>query len=163
MNHVLLIPHDEAKPVKVIDVRTINEAMGAVSGPLERLCLGPRAEELFVNEHAIKLHIPVNRRATVLMWLWWPASRPAAHVCGDALLTGGVDKIGMPLPLDPDKIDLITKHDTYCAEFETVEAPSIYTANRRHWPDYFTAAAHAVKTARDWTLVTDARVMPCAA
>ena len=85
----ILIPHDLSRRPQLRDFDELPEYMEAVGGWLGDFDLPSRGLVLFVNEYGRAAKLPLNIRATHLLWAAAPEYEDKeVIVCGNAVLLG---------------------------------------------------------------------------
>lgn len=71
----------------------LNVLQEAVGGWIEAVDTGANGT-MWVNEEGKLMNLPINKRATYLWWTLVPAARGRDMLCGDVVVTGGIDHTG---------------------------------------------------------------------
>ena len=92
----IVIPADSDKPLRREEVNSTDARAyrSLVGGSLQVVHLEEPAASLYVNEEGKQLDLPLNARATVLLWAHNAAFVGQDWIVGDALLVGPVGRDG---------------------------------------------------------------------
>jgi hypothetical protein len=92
----IVIPADSDKPLRREEVSSTDARAyrSLVGGSLQVVHLEEPAASLYVNEEGKQLDLPLNARATVLLWAHNAAFVGQDWIVGDALLVGPVGRDG---------------------------------------------------------------------
>lgn len=154
----VIIPADESVAVTRHDFNDLSDYQQAVGGLIEAIDLESPAMTFFTNEEGKLIGLPINRRATVMWWLYSPTSYGYDVISGDAVLVGQPDRVGETQSLPEELVALLTATRDFRVEVQTLpDGP--WCGNRRRFADYFGAARHAADLRSRWTQVTRARVI----
>lgn len=82
----LFIPAMELLPVAIDGFDGLDSFQTAVDGFIEPITVRKPPLTIYVNEEGKVRHLPVNRRATYMWWLFEPASRGVDVIVGDAVV-----------------------------------------------------------------------------
>lgn len=128
-------------------------------GSIERVSLENPAASLYVNEDGKLLELPLNRRATLLLWMHNPAFRYRDAIVGDALLIGPVDGDGYDTKVPDELANVLFETKRFRPEVQ-VHGESGWHGNDRRFDNWIDAYSYALDLSRRWTAVRDIRVVP---
>ncbi|WP_163512135.1 DUF3846 domain-containing protein [Fodinicola acaciae] len=159
----IYLPADDEQPVRKQQIvpGDIAAYRAAVEGDLQLVTLARPGASLYVNEHGKWNHMPLNQRATVLLWVHNSAFRGRDPICGDALLVGAPDRHSQDRNVPDDYVRLFFHGDRFRVEV-MVHGDDGWYRNRRTFDDWFSAYVYAVDLGQRWSLVADVRVVPAA-
>jgi len=130
-----------------------------IGGLIEHVALETPPAAMYVNEEG-KIHgLPLNRRATLLLWMHNPAFRYADIVVGDALLTGPADGHGYDTNVPDELVQTLFAARRFRAEVQ-VHGESGWHGNARRFDNWASAYSYVLDLGRRWTSVEDVRVVP---
>lgn len=153
------IPADESQlPRRVEFQKSDLEAMQSyVGGLIEPIDFDDVDATMWCHEEALMRREELNRRASLLLWVYNRSFRFTTPVLGDVLITGRIEKeIGsIPLPL----IELLFFHNSYATEFKLIGQEE-WASNRARYDSWIPACNAALRKHQEWLLVEDIRVLP---
>ena len=156
----IVIPADEALPLEKLEVHGIQDMQKAVGGLFEVLDTQEPAASVWSNEEGLILDLPVNRRASILLWLGNKAHRGYTTLRGDCLVTGNPDDQGQTTSVSPELLALFFDTESIKFEVQTADSGTAWSSNQQRFDNYFDAAAAALSLSGRWFLVTAMRVVP---
>lgn len=157
----IIIPAANDAALRQIQIGSshLPEYQAITGGLIERVGLDESSSSLYVNEEGKLLQLPINRRATLLLWMHNRAFRYQDIIAGDALLVGPVDDDGS----DTDVPDALA-HVLYAAtNFRTevqVHGEDGWHGNDNRFDNWVAAYSYVLDLGRRWTAVRDVRVVP---
>lgn len=159
--NTIVIPAGEELTVRQDEVGSSNlpEYQRIVDGLVEHATLNSPASGLYFNEEGKLRGLPLNRRATLLLWMHSPVFRYADVITGDALLTGPVDQEGYDTNAPDDLVETILGTKRLRAEVRTYGEAS-WHGNERRFDNWVDAYSYVLDLGRRWTSVEDVRVVP---
>ena len=157
----IAIPADISQPLRRVEIRPGESLVYRylVGGNLEVVSLDLPPASLYVNEEGKLKGLPINHRATSVLWMHSPVFRDKDIIAGDAFIVGPVDEHGNDLSAPPELQALLLDTSSYCAEVKTYGDERWYT-NRLVFDSWELAYAYALDLADRWTLVEEIRVVP---
>jgi hypothetical protein len=157
----IVIPADEELGVRQDQLGASNlpDYQRVVGGLIEHLALENPASGMYFNEEGKLRDLPLNRRATLLMWMHNPAFRYEDFVTGDALLVGPVDPNGYDTNAPDDFAQMLFEARRFRAEVETYGEAG-WHGNERRFDNWVDAYSYVLDLGRRWTSVRDVRVVP---
>lgn len=114
----LFLPAEETQPVQKveIDAEDVDAMQQIVGGRFQALNLVRPPASLFLNDSGNIDGLPVNRRATYLLWLHAKAHLGQTVIGGDALLTGMPDGRGNTKSMPAELETLLCNTEAYHVE-----------------------------------------------
>ncbi|WP_222854197.1 DUF3846 domain-containing protein [Fodinicola acaciae] len=155
----LHVPADVTRQIekRQVDNQDIDAYQAAVGGHLEAVQLEQPSATLYANEEGKLLEMPVNERATALMWLHNRRLRNQDVLCGDALLVGPPDPHGDDLSAPEHYVDLVE------AAILVIEAQfdseSGWQRSNGTFSDWFQAYRYALGATIRWPMIREVRVI----
>src|SRR3984885_6254595 len=143
----IVIPADDEIPVRQHQLLAagLQERQQLVGGHIESIYLRDPAARLYCNEEGKGLELPMNKRATLLLWAHSPAFRYRDTIVGDTLLVGPVGKYSIDTSAPDEYVERLFEARQFRVE---VQVPG----NRR-WHDqgvrydqWMTAYEHALRS-----------------
>lgn len=115
MLSAIFIPADEQEPLRLeqFDTDDLDARQRLADGAFEILRLEGPAATLYVNEDGKLLEMPVNRRATLLLWVHNRAFREQDVIAGDAFILGYPDDEGNATTTPQELVDLLLHTERY--------------------------------------------------
>lgn len=156
----VVIPANDDDPVRrqQIDATDLDEYRDLVDGNLEVLSLERPATTMYLNGDGKDLGLPVNGRATMLLWAHLKEIRFRDFIVGDVFLTGRVNQDGWDSDV-PEELTKLFDANELRIEVQTHGDRQWY-GNEQRFPVWTAAYAYALELARRWTQVEDVRVVP---
>ena len=156
----VVIPADDDRPLRrqQLDATNLSDYRGLVDGNLEVLSLEQPAATMYLNGDGKIRQLPVNVRATMLLWAHVKELRFQDYIAGDVFLTGPVDHDGWDTSV-PDELDKLLDAQRLRIEIQTYGDPQWY-GNDLRFDAWTVAYAYALDLARRWAAVEDIRVLP---
>lgn len=161
--NTIVIPADDEAPLRQqqLDATDLDAYRGLVDGNLEALPLEQPAASMYLNGDGKILGLPVNARATMLLWAHTKQLRFQDYIVGDVFLTGPVNADGWDTSV-PDELITLLDAERLRIEVQTYGDPQWY-GNDLRFNAWTAAYAYALDLARSWTAVEDIRVLPVGA
>lgn len=156
----IVIPANDDEPLRrqQIDATDLDAYRDLVNGNLEALGLDYPAASMYLNGDGKTLGLPVNGRATMLLWAHLKEIRFRDFIVGDAFLTGPVNRDGWDTDI-PEELTKLFDAQHLRIEVQTYGDPQWY-GNDQHFPIWTAAYAYALELAHRWTQVEDVRIVP---
>lgn len=155
----IVIRADEEAPLEFRLFGQYTEYQEAVGGYFQSVDIDTVEASFFVNEEGKIHNLPMNRRATLALWLYNTAFRGADVLCGDVVLIGQPDDEGETLDVPDALVTLLMKTEIYKYEVETVERADKWYGNQSTFNNYFEACNAALGLLERWTLANNVRVL----
>lgn len=157
----VLIPADEETLIRRVDFEQgdITTMQGYVGGLFEAIDFEEPDGTMWCHEEARLIESPVNRRASLLLWVHSPAHRGKTAIQGDVLITGQPDDAGDTTDIPQELLEILFFHTKYKYEVKVVGDNDWYGNQRRfdHWSEAYNAV---LALESGWQLVSDFRVLP---
>jgi hypothetical protein len=156
----ILIPASQEAPIKRRKLdRNLAAYQDLVGGKIEPVDLNNPPASMYINEEGILLHLPINMRATHVVWAHNELLRNESIILGDTFIVGPVDRNGDDLTVPHAYIDLLFPAEPFRVEVlargETVWAGNAMTYDT--WEQAYMAADNLY---RRWTLADKLRIVP---
>lgn len=159
--NTIVIPANEQVEVRQEQIGPSNlpDYQRLAGGFIERVTLDDPASEMYFNEEG-KLHeLPLNRRATLLLWMHNPAFRYADYIAGDAFLVGPVDSDSYDTSVPDGFVRTLLEARRFRAEVQPQGEAGWY-GNDLRFDNWVNAYSYALRLGQGWTQVADIRVVP---
>lgn len=157
----VLVPADEDKDIELVEIEQGNlEPIKQYVGGWVQMVEGFRPDITFaLNEEGKVYGLPLNRRATLMIWTHHSAFRNRDVLAGDVLILGPADeRTGDPVGVPDELIDLLFNTERYRYLVKTYGENS-WNGNGVTYTDWLSAYNGAQSLARRWTLVEEVRVV----
>lgn len=156
----IVIPANDDEPLRRqrIDATDLDAYRDAVNGNLEVLGLDHPTTSMYLNGDGKDLGLPVNGRATMLLWTHLKEIRFRDFIVGDVFLTGPVNRAGWDTDV-PEELTRLFDANELHIEVQT-HGDLRWYGNERRLPVWTAAYVYALELARRWTQVEDIRVVP---
>lgn len=155
----VVVPQDDNLPLELGSFGGLADYQHAVGGYVEVVDLDVPASTLFVHSDGKALRLPVNQRATLLLWLTSRHYRCRDVICGPAVLVGPPDESGCSQDIPAEFLTLLTETQSFAMEVQTVDDPDRWNGNLVRFGDFWQAARYAISLAERWRAVTHVRVV----
>ena len=157
----IVIPVELNEPIRPahLDSNDLDAYQQLVGGNLEVVNLDRPAASLYFNEEGKLVGMPVNRRATALLWVHNSAFRGRDVIVGPAFVVGPPDRHGDDKSVPEDLADLLLHTKRYRVQVQ-IKGSGQWSSNREVFADWFEAHVHAVQLTRLSTAVEEVRVVP---
>jgi len=148
----ILIPSCDAKPLVLQEFTTLDDYQAEVDGDIQVIELAGPPSSLFVNEEVRLRELPVNQRATLLLWLHNRPFLLRDEICGDAILLGPT-YWGENQDVPASFVSLLLEPQTFVIESKTAANPIEWTVvpRRRGFKTWVDAYGYALM----WTRLKD--------
>lgn len=157
----VILPAADQEPVRQheLGVSSINEYQQLVGGLVQPLRLERPAMTLYCHEEGKLLDLPLNHRATLLLWAHNPAFRYRDLVVGDAFLVGQPDEHGLDTDVPDELVKVLfeTQSVRVDIQLEGEAAPQPGQVRFDRWTE---AYAYALSVTHGWSRVSGFRVVP---
>ena len=156
----IVIPADDAQPLRqhelaVTDLDAYQELVG---GNIEAIGLDDPAASMYFHGDGKHLDLPVNGRATLLLWAHVSELRFRDYIVGDAFLTGPLDRDGNDTDVSDEFTKLFFETSDLRIAVRTYGDSKWYT-NDLSFDEWSSAYAYALDLGHRWTQVEDIRVV----
>lgn len=157
----IVIPADEQIPLRQDRIVTSNldDYQRLVGGHLEILTFESPPATMYLNSEGKNLELPVNRRATMLLWAHDQRFRYLDYIAGDAFLVGPVDAHGDDTGVSDEFVHRLLEARHFRVEVQTRGDPQWY-GNELRFDDWTEAYGYVLELGRRWTQVEDLRIVP---
>ena len=157
----IVIPSGEEYELRQDEIgsSTLPDYQRRVGGLIEHIGFNQPAASMYVNEEGKINELPLNRRATLLVWMHNPAFRYQDIIVGDALLTGPADEHGRDTNV-PDELSRTLFEAKHFRPEVQVYGESGWHTNSRRFDNWVDAYSYVLDLGRRWTSVEDVRVVP---
>lgn len=157
----VVIPASEEYDVRKDDIGSSNlpDYQRRVGGLIEHIGFEQPAASMYINEEGKINELPINRRATLLLWMHNRAFRYQDVVVGDALLTGPADGKGNDTNVPDQLLQVIFDAKRFRPEVR-VYGEEGWHGNNRRFDNWAHAYSYVLDLGHRWTSVEDVRVVP---
>lgn len=155
------IPMDEAAPIERVEINAedVSVMQTLVGGTFEVINMIPIKTSIFLNDEGKLMELPLNRRATLLLWLHVSNFRGQDHLVGDVVLTGLPGRTGRTKAVPKELLSLLFGTANYHVEVLT-EQFGKWRARERDFTEWVDAYDYALQLAAKWPTIKSVRVMP---
>jgi hypothetical protein len=155
----IVIPAEESAPLEFRLFGPYTDYQGAVGGYFQAIDADSVGASFMMNEDGKNLEMPMNRRATLMLWMVNRAFYQADVLNGDVVLIGMPDDEGETLDVPDALVTLLMKTEIYKYEVETHERAGKWYGNQSRFDNYFEACNYALGLLERWILAADVRVV----
>jgi hypothetical protein len=161
MPTAIVIPVDPKEPIRQEELHKndLDAYRQLVGGNLEVLNLERPPATLYFNEEGKLVGMPVNRRATALLWVHNSGLRGRDVIVGPAFVVGPPDRQGDDRSVPEDLVELLLGTKRYRVQVQ-IQGSQAWSGKREVFADWFEACHHAVQLTRLSTAVEEVRVVP---
>lgn len=148
----ILIPSCEAKQLVVQEFESHEDYETEVDGEIQSIKLANPASSLFVNEEGKLRELPVNQRATLLLWLHNRPFQLRDEIYGDAILLGPT-YWGEPDDVPASFVSMLLEPQGFLVEYRAGGEPAKWAvvSRRRGFATWVDAYGYALM----WTRLKD--------
>lgn len=159
----IVVPHDIEQPVTQLEFERgdLAKMREVVEGNVEVLDIEERKISLWFNEEGKLMEMPINYRATFILWVYRPEFAGVADpVVGNALITGMPDGRGDTKTTPKDFMKLLFETSEYeiTWNFKGGTERQAMTTTFKDWPSAFEFAYQLNR--REQLNVENVRVVP---
>jgi Domain of unknown function (DUF3846) len=157
----IVIPADPAEPIRreQLNKHDVDAYRAIVGGPLQVLNLDRPPASIYLNDEGKLDGLPVNDRATALLWVHNAAFRGRDVICGTAFVVGVPDQHGDDTRVHEDLVELLFRTRRFCVQ--------MWTRGGRQWSsdtpvltDWLQAYRYAIQLAQSFSIIEEVRVVP---
>jgi hypothetical protein len=156
------IPADEDQSLRQrqLPASGLQERQALVGGHLEGVSLIEPEARMLVNEDGKYLGLPLNRRATLLVWMHNKPMRYGDVLVGDVVLLGYPDGDGLDTTVPDGLTERLFAADRFRVEAQLQGSEGWY-ASRQRFGDWVDAYDHALRVGhKQSAIIADVRVIP---
>jgi uncharacterized protein DUF3846 len=157
----ILIPARQVARVELrkLDCSDLSAYQALVGGNVEPIDLDAPAASMYINEEGKLLHLPVNMRATHVVWAHNELMRNEDIVMGDAFILGPVDRDGWDTSVPQSYVDLLFPREPFRIEV-LARGETVWAGNAMSYDTWEQAYIAADSLRRRWTLAEKLRIVP---
>ncbi|MFF0822041.1 DUF3846 domain-containing protein [Micromonospora haikouensis] len=157
----IVIPADPAEPVRLeqLDEHDLGTYQHLVGGNVEVVNLDRPPASLYLNEEGKLLDLPLNQRATVLLWAHSSAFRGRDVIVGTAFVVGPPDAEGDDQTAPAELVELLPGSVRCRVQFTTSES-DVWRSDEEVFTDALAAYLHGVQLAQRAAAIREVRVVP---
>jgi hypothetical protein len=159
--NTIIIPADNELAMRLDEIGAshLPDYQAVTGGLIERVGLDNPPSSLYFNEEGKLLELPLNRRATLLLWMHNPAFRYQDLIVGDALLVGPADREGYDTNVPDALAATLFETKRFRTEVQ-VHGEGGWHGNDLRFDNWVNAYSYVLDLERRWTQVQDVRVVP---
>lgn len=157
----ILIPTHQRAPIELrrLGHRDVAAYRALVGGNIQVVDLDAPPASMYVNEEGKLLHLPINMRATHVVWAHNERLRNEDIIMGDAFIVGPVDRNGDDLTVPQGYIDLLFPAEPFRVEV-LARSETVWATNAMTYDTWEQAYIAASSLHRRWTLAEKLRIVP---
>ncbi len=161
--NTIVIPADQEQPLRQqqLDAASLDEYGQLLGGGIEAVGLEHPDTSMYLNHEGKVLGLPVNLRATLLLWAHQKRVRFEEVIVGDAFLTGPVNHRGHDTDVSDELTRVLFEPGPLRVALRVSGDPGWY-GNELRFDDWLAAYSYALNLARRWTVVEDMKLVPAA-
>lgn len=155
------IPAAEGSLIRRVDFEEgdIVAMQGFVGGYFEAMDLDEPDATMWCNEEALLMNAPVNRMATLMLWVHNQAHRGHTTIRGDVLITGRLDEDRELDDIPQELLELMFFH-TSCKYEMKLAGDNNWWDNHKRFSHWSEAYEDVLKLVAEWPVVSEFRVLP---
>lgn len=156
----IVIPADTQQPLVTQELSTADDLAyeQIVDGNFQVVYLERPESSMYVNVNGKDDGLPLNPRATAILWAHNSAFRGADVLVGDVVIVGPVGPNGDDLAAPDEFVDLLLGRGPFKIEVQ-VDNENGWLGNDRRFDDVHVAYLVGVDLAQRWTKVREVRVV----
>ncbi len=153
----IVIPADDEQPLRQDQLLTagLEDRQQLVGGLIQGIDLTDPPARLYCNEEGKLLELPLNRRATLLLWAHNPAFRYGDVIVGDAFLVGPVGRRSADTSVPDEYVERLFEARQFRVEVKQRDDTEWQDQGER-FDQWTTAYAHAL----GWGISLGDRLIP---
>lgn len=154
----IVIPADDELPLQgsQLDPTSVADYRDLIKGSLEVTTLRYPPASLYINEQGKLQELPLNVRATMLLWMHSPTARYGDFIAGDAVLVGPTGHDGNDTDVPKTFVDTLLETRRFHVEVQP-QGDVLWYRNDQTFESWTDAYAHALFFGQ-WPEVEDIRV-----
>jgi hypothetical protein len=159
--NTVVIPAAEEEPLRrsQLGASNLKEYQQLVGGLIQPVALEQPVMQLYCNEEG-KLHdLPINRRATLLLWAHNPAFREQDLIVGDAFLVGQLDQRGLDTNVPDEFVSLLFEGSSLRVDIQQ-QGEQEWRQGRLRFDNWIEAYSYALTVTHGWSQPPNLRVVP---
>jgi hypothetical protein len=156
----VLVPADEEAPLEKVEIDEgdLSVFQRYIEGNVQAINIYRPDSSLWCDEDGKDKKTPMNRRATLLLWLHATHFRSLDYIAGPTLITGRpVD--GVTTSISDELVKLFFNTSAYRIEVQTADSES-WNSNEMWFADWVSAYNYGLNLANRWLAVLHVRVVP---
>lgn len=157
----IVIPADRAQPLAQSELiaASLDDYQQLVGGLIQKVPLEQPPASMYLNEEG-KLHsLPINNRATMLLWMHNRAFRYEDIIVGDAFLVGRADKRGVDTNVPDEYVERLFEARQFRVEVQA-RGDSGWHQDGAYLDQWTSAYAYALAVVEQRDQVADVRIVP---
>lgn len=156
------IPVDEDSLIDIVELPQgdYKAWQSYVGGTFDVITMHEPESSLVVHDEGKIIGLPLNRRATLMLWTHNKPFRGRDVIMGDVLILGSVDDEGETLAVSDQLVELLTTYEEWRYEVKVIGEDG-WHGNQVTYDNVWNAYNSALRKAEAWALVVDVRVVPC--
>ena len=140
----IVIPAEEEQPLQTQLLTTsLEDRQELVGGLIQAIDLADPPARLYCNEEGKVLELPMNKRATLLLWAHNPAFRYRDVLVGDVYLVGPVGRHSTDTSVPDEYVERLFEARQFRVEVKQHDDPEWHDQGAR-FDQWTTAYAHAL-------------------
>lgn len=157
----IVIPVEMELPLRQqeLDPHDVGTYRQIIGGPIELVLLDRPSASLYFHGEGKLEGLPINTRATALLWVHNSALRGQDVIVGPALILGPVDRRGDDETVPEDLVDLLLHTKRFRFQVK-VRGEVAWAGNDVVYGSWLDAYLDGIQLAQRWTQVEDIRVVP---
>jgi hypothetical protein len=157
----IVVPADPGQPVAMEHIAKddLTAYRRLVGGHLEVIHLERPPASLYLNEEGKVLELPLNPRATALLWMHNASFRGWDLIVGNAFILGPPDDESYDTTAPAELVELLFKTERYRVQFQVGISPAWYTDDEI-FDDWYEAYVHGLRLVHQRGAVSDVQVVP---
>lgn len=154
----IVIPADNEQVLRQGELlaASLEDYQQLVGGYVEAVPLVQPPARMYCNEEGKLRELPVNQRATMLLWVHNQAFRHQDVIVGDAFLVGDTDR-GKDTSVPDEYVKLLFEARTFSVDIQ-LSGNGQWWKNQPRFDDWAKAYAYALNLLHDWRQIQDIRV-----
>lgn len=158
--NAIVIPVDPTQPLRLQQLHLHADALReVVGGPLEAVQLERPEASMYLHEEGKLEGLPINARATALLWVHNSAFRGRDVIVGPAVVLGPVDDHGYEETAPADLVEVLFGTARLSVQVRLV-GEVIWRADDAIFVDWYEAYRYGIRLAQRWMDIEDVRVVP---
>lgn len=159
--NTIVIPAAEEEPLRrsQLGASNLREYQQLVGGLIEAVALEQPAMRLYCNEEGKMHDLPINRRATLLLWAHNRAFRGQDLIAGDAFLVGQVGQRGLDTNVPDEFVSLLFEARSLRVDIQR-PGEEHWRPGQLRFDNWVEAYSYALTATHGWPQPPNLRVVP---
>lgn len=154
----IVIPHETQLSLQKVEFQSLSDYQTAVGGYIETVKMDGHPLVIVADEDGKVKHLPINRRATCLLWLLNPAGLGGEFLVGDVVILGARPR-GSITDLPANLLALLLESTKFQVKVLLSKGFDTWVPIGEPVGDFFEATTRALNLMQVWNPPSEVRVV----